>query len=176
MAIETNDLLHEEVKKKDVIEETTKNLEDFKDEAPISREEAEKLWKSMSVVLDEMFKHAEALEDAMRETDAYLYPAGQLKWIVNKAIDEWLVNLEDEKQRQILDKIVENFINNYNSLVKKSEETWSYYVDPDAMFSWINKLAPQERKLIKKKWKKIEKKFPENEIKKYSKDARKKID
>lgn len=155
-----------------VINESTEIIEDFKDELPITKEEATEI--------------CDAMEDFMNEMEKIIRPFKVLgEWIadgIKDAKEKWNLKWtekEIDKAKNIITKTMKTLEDNpeeAKNLIVRREETNQYYLNPDWIFDFINnKIDKKDRKFIKKIVKailKTKKQEEKQEIKANKKDAK----
>ena len=164
----------------EVINETSELIDDFKDEIPVTKEEAKKLSNDMQKLFKPMLEGAAGLEKFLKES-------AQIEWLLKK-VGKWILEKIDEARNawllkwnewndQKLANIIDNLSNSEDlkSFLVKNEELDQYFLDPEWVFTWINKLDKQDRKFIKQTWKalnKLDEKRRKDEIKKEKQNAK----
>ncbi len=155
-----------------VINESTEIIEDFKDELPITKEEATEI--------------CDAMEDFMNEMEKIIRPFKVLgEWIadgIKDAKEKWNLKWTEQqvdKDKNIIIKTMKTLEEDpeeAKNLIVRSEETKQYYLNPDWFFDFINnKIDKKDRKFIKKVLKAILKTRKQEEyqrIKAEKKDAK----
>ena len=140
--------------KEEIIQNYQGEIEEFKNELPITKEEAEEICNSF-----------EQLETAF---DEITRPLGLLK----EEIEEWIDRAKaagflkrNEKNQTKLKNIIEKIMRDpqFKNILEKNEETWRYYVNSDSLFNIINSLDKKDRKFIKKIAKAIIKTYEKKE-------------
>ena len=155
-----------------VIKESTEIVEDFKDELPITKEEATETCDVIETYLNE-------IEKVMRPIE--VLGKGLFNGI-NDAKEKWNIKWT-EKEEEKTKNIIRNALNTLEqnpeeikNLIVKSKETNQYYLNPDRIFDFINnKIDKKDRKFIKKVVKAILKTKKQEEyqrIKAEKKDAK----
>ena len=127
--------------KEEIIQNYQGEIEEFKNELPITKEEAEEICNSF-----------EQLETAF---DEITKPLGLLK----EEIEEWIDRAKaagflkrNEKKQKKLKSVIEKIMRNpqFKNILERNEKTWRYYVNTDSLLNIINSLDNKDRKFIKK--------------------------
>lgn len=166
--LETPELSEEEL----AIQNSQEEIDDLKDELPITREEAAEACDAMEDIMNVMEKAIRPFKVLSEEIADGIKLAKQ-KWNL-----KW-TEKEVEKAKNIITnamKALEENPGEARNLIVRSEETNQYYLNPDWFFDFINnKMDKKDRKFIKKVIKailKTRKQEKYEEIKAEKKDAK----
>lgn len=150
-----------------VIVDSQEQVEDLKNELPITKEEAKEFCDALEKAMEEMKR-------AWRPMDVFLHA---LEGWINDAKAAWLLKRTDEEIKKTQEIIIKLSNSNfdYKNLIVKNEEIGEYYLNPDWLYNLVNNnLDKKDRKFIKKTLKAIAK-TRENEKKEHIKAEKKEL-
>ena len=138
----------------EIIQNYQEEIGEFKGELPITKKEAEEIYKSLDqfqTAIHEVTRPLGLLKEEMEEWIERAKAAGFLK--------------RNEKNQTKLKNIIEKIMRDpqFKNILEKNEETWRYYVNSDSLFNIINSLDKKDRKFIKKIAKAIIKTYEKKE-------------